>query len=167
MSNINFKVLRNLSFGFLTTLFLILIALAIITYSYMGISNSPIYSFAVKNHLTIMLVLAFVSVAFGFYWATLSTTEIQRKDKQTRNILDVVMLFLSHDEKKIIDFLVKNKGTTTQAEISRIDAMGRVRAYRSLKKLSDKNIIQISPHGKIRKISLQEPILNLLLNEPA
>lgn len=160
-------MLRNLSFGILTTLFILFIGLAIVTYTYKGNNPSPLFLFAIQNHLAIMLVLALVSVAFGFYLATLSSSEIERKDKQTRNILDVVMLFLSKDEKKIIDFLVKNNGETTQAEISRIEGMGRVRAFRSVKKLADKNIIEIVAHGKVRKVTLKEPIQGLLLEKTA
>ena len=165
MSNINFKVMRNLSFGILTTLFILLMALAITTYTYKGTSSSPLFLFAMQNHLAIMFVLALVSVAFGFYLATLSSSELEKKDMQSRNVLDVVMLFLSKDERKIIDFLVKSNGATTQAEISRIEGMGRVRAFRSVKKLADKSIIDINAHGKIRKVILKEPILDLLLEK--
>jgi len=106
-----------------------------------------------------------VSVAFGFFWSNTLYKEIEKKSKSTRSMLDVVLLFLGSDERKILHFLVENNGKTTQAEISRLDRMNKVKAYRSVKKMQEKQIIDIIPHGKVRKIQLKKNILNTLLDK--
>ena len=44
--------------------------------------------------------------------------------------------------------------------------MNRVKAFRSLQKMKENNLIDVSAHGKIRKISLQKEILDTLLENP-
>ena len=75
------------------------------------------------------------------------------------------MLFLSREEREIVNFLVENKGITTQAEIARLPHMNRVKAHRSLQKMSQKQIIELIAHGKIRKVHLKENILQLLMDD--
>jgi len=105
-----------------------------------------------------------VSVAFGFFWSQLSYSEIKKEKKSSKEILELVMKFLSHDERRIIKFLVENKGKGNQADISKLNNMGRVKAHRTLQKLQERDLILIMPHGKVRKIELQENILNTLID---
>ena len=105
----------------------------------------------------------FISVFFGFYTSKVLYSKLKKRTKTSKSILDVVLLFLGEDEKSIINFLVEKKGQTTQAEISRLSNMNRVKAHRSLQKLQVKQLIDIVSHGKVRKIKLKENIYDLLL----
>ena len=49
-----------------------------------------------------------------------------------------------------------------QAEIARLEGMGRVKAHRALQKMQEKNLVEIIPYGKIRKIILKDNIRNSL-----
>ena len=117
---------------------------------------------AVSFHLPIMITLIIISVGFGFILSTLSKKEIKKSKKETKSLLKTLFLFLSSEEKEIIDFLIKNEGKTSQAEISRLPNLNRVKAYRSLQRMQEKDIIEIIPHGKIRKIYLKNNILTML-----
>ncbi|MBT4539374.1 hypothetical protein HOC32_03760, partial [Candidatus Woesearchaeota archaeon] len=97
-----------------------------------------------------------------FILSTLSKKEIKKSKKETKSLLETLFLFLSSEEKEIIDFLIKNEGKTSQAEISRLPNLNRVKAYRSLQRMQEKDIIEIIPHGKIRKIYLKNNILTML-----
>lgn len=72
------------------------------------------------------------------------------------------MLFLNKEEKEIIKYLVEKKGETTQAEISRLPGLNRVKAYRSVQKMQQKKLIEVVSHGKVRKIKLRKDILCIL-----
>ena len=85
--------------------------------------------------------------------------------KESGKLLKMLFLFLSDDEKNIINCLVDNKGVVGQVDISRLPNMSRVKAFRSLQKMQAKNLIDIVAHGKTRKISLRENILNMLTKD--
>jgi uncharacterized membrane protein len=163
MKETNLKLLRNLGFGIMTALLIALIVIAILTYTHRDAHYSnPIIMFAITNHFAIMIGLVIVSIAFGFIWSNMSYVQIKKSKDDSVGVLDVMMLFLSKEEKDIISFLVKNNGETTQAEISRISNMGRVKAFRSLARMQEKNVITIEAHGKVRKIRLKENIMHIL-----
>jgi uncharacterized membrane protein len=156
---------RNLGFGILTALLILMTIVAIITYTNREASDtSPLLTHAIHYHVLIMIILVVISVAFGFVWSSISLQEIDKKEKEKKNITDVVLLFLGKDERSILDHLIKNDGSTSQAEIARLGNMGRVRAFRSLQKLQEKRIIEIHPHGKMRKITLCDSFKEILLD---
>jgi uncharacterized membrane protein len=165
MSNVPSKTIRNVSFVVLTVLLIAVIVLAFMTYNAKVSDANPYFSFAVTHHLELMGSLVGISLIFGFFTSQMFYAEIQRKKHESKSMLTVVLLFLSREEREIVNFLVENKGVTTQAEIARLPHMNRVKAHRSLQKMQEKQIIELVPHGKIRKVHLKENILQLLLEQ--
>ncbi|MFC1648142.1 helix-turn-helix transcriptional regulator [Nanoarchaeota archaeon] len=166
MRNISIKTGEKTNAIILTLLLIAVIVLAFISFDSRFVSSdNDLLAFAVQNHMWIMVVLVLISVAFGFYTSKFLYKEIRERAKTSQNILEVVMLFLGEEEKGIINFLVEKNGETTQAEISRLPGMTRVKAYRSLQKIQEKQLIDIIPHGKVRRIKLKENILNTLLEQ--
>ena len=162
MRNINFY--RKVGVALLSLLLIAVLWIATITHANRKISNpNPFIHFAIQNNFVILIVLIVVSVAYGFLWSSLSYFEIKRKKKDSQAILDTVFLFLSTDEKNMIEFLVQHNGQTTQAELSRLPGMNRVKAFRLLQKMQSKNLVEITPHGKVRRIKVKENIMNTLL----
>jgi hypothetical protein len=159
----NWKAARNLMFGLLTVLLVTMIAVAILTYTHRDAQfSNPLIMFAIMHHIELMIFLALISIGFGFFWANMSYTEVRQTTIDSKGVLEVVLMFLSREEKEIVNFLVSHKGETTQAEISRLASMGRVKAFRSLSKMQQKGIIEIIPHGKIRKVKLKDNILHII-----
>ena len=152
--------------GFLT-LFIIVLLLTFLTYTNRDMQNaSPLFVFAIQNHTLIMIIMIVISITFGYFWSVFLYKEIESSRKSTKGMLDVVMLFLSDDEKKILDFLVKQDGKTTQAEISRMQGMNKVKSFRAIQRMHDKQLIDIVPHGKVRAITLKEDVLDTLIQKP-
>ena len=161
MRNIN--LYRKVGFALMSLLLLVVAWVTTITHANRNISNpNPLIHFAIQNNIVIMVVLIVISVMYGFLLSSMSYYELRQKKKTTRSILQTVFLFLGKEERNIIEFLVANKGTTTQAEISRLPGMSRVKAYRSLQKMQDKNLIEIVSHGKVRKVTVKENIMDAL-----
>ncbi len=161
MSSQTTKIIRFAGFGFLT---LLLILVTFVTFmSYTGDPTQQGYlAFAVRNHVTIMAILLIVAIAFGFVSSSIYNAQIKKAQQETRNVLDIVLLFLNRDERAIISVLVQNRGSTNQAEIARLPGMNRVKAFRSLQKMQEKQLIEILAHGKVRKINLKENLLTML-----
>ena len=154
---------KHILFAVLTILLLTVSAIVIITETARNISNkSNFLLFLITNHNIIMFLLLTFGIAFGFFWSNLTFVEFERQQKESKRILDIIFLFLHNEEKEIIKFLVEKKGTTTQAEISRLPGLDRVKAFRSLQKMQEKRLVEIQEHGKIRKVTLKEDIYNVI-----
>jgi uncharacterized membrane protein len=149
-----------------TLIFAIVVTLSFLSYTPAHFVNqSGFLIFAVTHHIWIMAAMVIISILFGVFWSRILYRQLEKKQSVSRNVMDIVLLFLNSEERKILHFLVENKGKTTQAEIARIASMNKVKAFRSLKKMKEKNIIEIEPHGKVRFVILKEDILQLLLDE--
>lgn len=160
------KLYKYISFGFSA----IIISLAIIIYVVVEIhrnttSKNPLIFWAVEKHLPITIGLIILSGFIGYVLSTVTYKQVTKTKKESRKLLELLFLFLNQEEKEIIDHLVQNNGVASQAEISRLPGMDRVKAYRSLQKMQEKNLIEITASGKVRKISLKEDILNLLTKD--
>lgn len=158
-----FRLYRNLGFGLLTALLIIVSIVVSLTYTYRNATPANmIFHKAIQYHLAIVFALMLLSIAFGFFLSYLSSYEIQRKEQASRNVLDTVLLFLNSEEKGILHFLVEKEGRATQAEISRLPEMNRVKAFRTVQKMVEKNLVDVDAHGKVRNVKLRESIYQLL-----
>ncbi len=163
MDGHSIKLYKYISLGFSA----IIISLAIIIYIVMYIhrnttSKNPLIFWTVENHLPITIGMIILSGFIGYILSAVTYKQITKTKKESEKLLEMLFLFLNKDEKEIINHLVKSNGTTGQAEISRLPGMDRVKAFRSLQRMREKNLIDVTAHGKIRKVSLKENILNML-----
>jgi predicted nucleotidyltransferase component of viral defense system len=58
------------------------------------------------------------------------------------------------EERKIIEFLMKNNNSCTQYELTKIEGMTKLKVHRGLEKLEQKSVISKEKLGKINKIYL-------------
>lgn len=70
--------------------------------------------------------------------------------------LEAVYQVLLRDERKIIDVLVKEGGSTTQRKLSRLTGLSRVKTHRVVYRLAEKNIIAVKPAGRTNRITLKK-----------
>ena len=110
-----------------------------------------------------MFILIIIAAAVGFSLSSMLYGQVRKKEEHTKSTLETVLLFLGDEEKDIINYLVEKKGSATQADISRLPKMNRVKAFRSLQKMKDKKLIDIAAYGKLRKVRLKDNILSTLL----
>jgi len=163
MRNIKESIMHPLSLVIFTGLFILAVIFSVVTYLFKDMAlQNPTFAFLVNNHLEIMVLTVFVSLGFGFLLSVWNHNEIEKTKKSSKSIIDIVFLFLGQDERAIIQYLIKNEGDALQADIARLQDMGRTRAHRALQKLEEKQIITIVPHGKIRTAVLNKEILELI-----
>lgn len=109
-----------------------------------------------------MVVLVLTAVLYGFVLAYFSYRAIRKESSTTASMLEVILLFLSQEEQTILNHLVQNKGEATQADISRLPSMHRVKAHRLLQKMQNNNLIDVTAHGKVRHVLLKQHIKDAL-----
>ncbi|MBS3137311.1 hypothetical protein J4232_02670 [Candidatus Woesearchaeota archaeon] len=166
MDEQSIKLHKYMSLIFLVVTFSLAIVIYLIIYIHRDVtSKNALIFWIVENHSSILIGLILFSGFIGYISSALTYKIIINTKKESRKLLKMLFLFLSNDEKNIINCLVDNKGTIGQADISRLPNMDRVKAFRSLRKMQAKNLIDIVVHGKIRKISLKDNILNMLTKD--
>src|SRR3989344_3327202 len=157
------KLYKYISIGFSVIIIILAIFIYLVTYIHQDVtSKNSLIFWTVENHLPITVGLIILSGFIGYLSSTLIYRQVTKTKKESQKLLEMLLLFLNKDEKEIIDSLVKNNGTIGQADISRLPGMNRVKAFRPLQKMQEKNLIDITEQGKIRKVSLKDNILDLL-----
>ncbi|MFQ5620922.1 MAG: helix-turn-helix transcriptional regulator [Candidatus Nanoarchaeia archaeon] len=163
MRNQYFVEHRKAGFLVLASLLVVVSLLAFLTYTNRDITTaSPLLLFLIQNHTWLMVILIAVSVSFGYFWSSILYQEIESKTQTNKSIMVVVLRFLGRDEKAILNHLIEHDGKTTQSEISRLHGMNKVKAYRSLQKMQEKQIVDVTSHGKVRNVMLKDDILRTL-----
>ena len=156
---------KKVSLVFLVIILSIASLVTFVTYIHKDMTSAdPLIFWTVENHLIITIALIFISIVLGYGSSVITYNELRKSKRASKNLLDVFFLFLNKDEREILHHLVKNKGLANQADISRLPEMNRVKAFRSLQKMKENNLIDVSAHGKIRKITLKDKVFEMLVN---
>ena len=163
MDGDSIKLYKYISLGFLVIITSLAIAVYLVTYIHQNItSKNQVIFWIVENHQLITISLIVVSGFIGYILSTLTYKFVTKTKEESQKLLEMLFLFLNNDEKEIIKSLIQHNGQLGQADISRLPSMNRVKAFRSLQKMQEKNLIDITVHGKVRKVSLKENILKIL-----
>ena len=160
MSNHNFKT--GFGFAVFTLLAIVAIIISIVTFQARNTPTTGIWNFLVIHHLWIMIITIFLSLGYGFFWAVVLLKRVKVEKSTSKDILSIVLSFLSSEESLVIKHLVANNGESTQANIARLSNMGSVKALRTVQKMQEKTLVEIVKEGKVRRIVLKENIGELL-----
>lgn len=79
-------------------------------------------------------------------------------DDSKINFTNVILKFLSYNEKKVLNKLIEQKGPILQSEISRLEGMGKVKTHRVIKDLEIKGIIVVEKYGNTNRITLSQSL---------
>ncbi|MFH1470953.1 MAG: hypothetical protein ABIF01_04345 [Candidatus Micrarchaeota archaeon] len=113
---------------------------------------------ALENLITMVPVFLFAGIALGalsFYFL------YERKKPETivvdnkKNVIDIVDV-LDKDESKVLKKIISEKGRVLQAEISRLEGIGKVKSHRIIERLEKRGIIEIEGAGKTNIVKLAE-----------
>jgi len=120
---------------------------------------------ALRNLIMMTPVILFAGIALGvlsFYFLY----ERKKPDVQvidnTKKVLDLVDV-LDESEAKVLKKIINEKGRVLQAEISRLDGIGKVKAHRITERLEKRGIIGIEGAGKTNVLKLTEKYRKLFL----
>lgn len=135
--------------------------------SYMSISHgqpaSGMVALFITYHIHLMILLGALGISLGilsFYSFTLQERSVKRSHQNSKSIL---FRFIDRNERVIIEYLIRNKDKkVTQAHISQLENMGKVKAHRTILKLEEKNILSTTPLGKTKILQLHSDIADSL-----
>ncbi len=146
-----------LIFGFLFLSFAV-----IFTYAVPSGTSLGIFEFLLMHHLEFMVVMSLLGLAVGASITYLLYERIEKQEKESGITAELLMKFLTSEERKIVLFLAKSGGSAYQSEISRLENFTRLRAHRAIGRLESKGIISIDKIGKTNKVTLSRPLASAL-----
>ena len=111
------------------------------------------------NFVFVFISLAVIFVACLLYY--LFSLEIEKKEKVISKNIEILNSILDKDEKNVFDLIVKNEGVIEQSKLSK--KYDKAKAHRILKKLKEKNIINIEKEGKTNKVTLKKELMGELV----
>ena len=106
------------------------------------------------NFIWFFISLAVIFVACLFYY--LFSLKIEKKERIISKNMEVLNSILDKSEKNVLGLIVKNNGKMEQSIISK--KYNKLKAHRILKKLQEKNIIDIKKEGKKNKVILKKEL---------
>lgn len=120
-----------------------------------------------RVNLLISLVPIFIliGIIFGAIIFLFITNKLEEKDKDIEKITSTLVKFLSKDEKLVIEKILQEDGKILQAQISRIEGLGKLKSHRTIQKLIDKCVIEKEQHGKTNIIKLKKEIRDTLIKK--
>ncbi len=154
------KIVKDILYFSTMIVFFILLSLTVVSFYFIGRHEVPfIIAIFVKYHVLFMFLIAIFGLIFGslsYYFLNVKITKNKAEMKQTISIL---LDLLQSEEKRIIKFLITNKGIATQYELTKLENMTKLKVHRCLEKLEQKKILRKEKIGKINKIYLNKEII--------
>lgn len=89
---------------------------------------------------------------------------IKNKINKSLNKNDIILRFLNHGERKVLESLIDKNGTILQSDINRIPGMSKLKTHRAVKNLEMRGIIKTVTYGKTKRITLSNDIKAAILN---
>ena len=101
------------------------------------------------------------------YYIMSEKTEKQQKiivktKRAAKKNTKIILKFLTHQERKVVEKLMENSGKIRQYELSYLPDLGKVRTHRILKNLETKGVISREKFGKVNKIALNKELYEVL-----
>jgi hypothetical protein len=136
----------------------------------------PVYSLFLSS---ILLIIAVMPLSYYFMSKRLEEkieknfkiiSKLIKKGNSSAKIIpkeignkNVILRFLSPNERKVVEALIEKKGKTLQSEIAHLQGMTKLKTHRAVKELERKGIINRESYGKTYTISLTKDVEEVLL----
>lgn len=113
------------------------------------------------NFMWIFVTLSVIFIGCLLYY--LFTSKIENKNKVIKQNFKILYSILDVQEKEILNKLIEKNGEIEQSELSEV--YGKIKAHRLIKKLEEKNIINVKKQGKNNLIELKKELREELVYE--
>jgi len=108
-----------------------------------------------------IIILSSLGIFVGSFTSYYLINKFSKERKAYIQNIDHALDFLDPDERKIVSYLIKEKGRALQSKISRNTKLSRVKISRTIKNLANKGIITKESKGKTNLIELHRNYLVL------
>jgi len=138
------------------------VLVGVLTFSYTTVMQggqlNSISALIMEHHVEFMLLTSFLGILVGAGVYYLLKEEVAQKETDAVNSTMLLLKFLSEEEREIIILLSEKDGMTTQAEISKLPGMTRLKAHRLVDKMEKKGLIFVEKYGKVNMIRLVDEL---------
>ncbi len=129
-----------------------------------GFGVPSFVEFLYRFHFELMVIVSVSGILVGAAMYFLMHERVEVATQEAAGNAELLLSFLSADERAVVELLLRSEGHTTQAQVSRLDDMTRLRAHRVVLRLADKKIIRIEKLGKTNQLWLAKSIYESMSN---
>ena len=141
-----------------TFIFLVTVLVFVYALSSQGENVPDFLSPFLQYHIHFMVLMGLFGVGSGVLVYSLMNRTIEEGQKILKINTEIIMKFLSNEDKEVMKLLLEKGGMTTQSEIAKANNMSRLRAHRAVRKLEERGIIHVEKHGKINMVRLVDEL---------
>ncbi len=109
-------------------------------------------------HIQFMVLMGVFGVGSGLIAYSMMNATLEKEKKIVKTNLDIILKFLTAEDRELIHLLNEKEGMTTQSEIAKLPGMTRLKAHRVVKRLEDRGIIHVEKYGKVNMIRLVDEL---------
>jgi uncharacterized membrane protein len=121
---------------------------------------SPLLGPLVSYHAEFIVTIAALGLAVGAGSFYLLSGLLDKKKAEVRWNANLLLKFLSEDERQAVSLILERKGAIYQAEVAALDGMGKVRAHRLIERLRRRGVVNVRKMGKINLIQMPSELLD-------
>ena len=115
----------------------------------------------VEFHVEFMIIMGLFGVFSGLMVFSIMNATLERQKQVVKTNIDIIMKFLTSEDREVVELLLSKQGMTTQSEIAKLPGMSRLKAHRIVKKLEDRGIVHVEKYGKINMIRIVDELKNM------
>lgn len=108
-----------------------------------------------------MFFIAIFGVIFGSITQIMTSKKIESSKKDLNILKNHFRNSLTNDERKIVDYLIKNNGICSQYELTKLENLNKLKVSRLLIDMEKKKILSKEKIGKINKIFLDRELYTI------
>jgi hypothetical protein len=116
----------------------------------------------VKYNLYFMVALATLGIAVGASVFYFMSRRVETTHGVARKSAEIMLRFLSPDERMVMEALVRRGGAMLQRDFSREHGLSKVKAHRVIARLAERGIVTLDEHGKTNRVTLDPQVLTAL-----
>jgi uncharacterized membrane protein len=125
-----------------------------------GVCQHELREQLLTDLIPVFILIGIVIGAVVFFFMS---SRMENREKELQKVTGALVQFLGKDEKLVVQKLLDNHGQVLQAEISRIEGIGKLKSHRIIQRLSDRGVIETESFGKTNRIKLNKGLQETLL----
>ena len=150
----------------IVSIFIFLITVLVFVYalSSNGEAVPGLFQPFLEYHIHFMVLMGFFGLGSGLVLYKILDMTLEKQKSLLKTNIQIIMKFLSPEDRGVVSLLLSKDGMTTQSEISKLPGMSRLKAHRLVKRLGDRGIIHIEKYGKMNMIRMIDELKNDAMN---
>jgi uncharacterized membrane protein len=145
------------------SIFIFLITVLVLVFSLYSVGQPvpDVLRPIMQYHVEFMVLMGIFGLGSGLMVYNLLNSQIEKQKHVVKTNMDIIMKFLTTEDREVIRLLIEKEGMTTQSEIARLPGMSRLKAHRIVKKLEDRGIVHVEKYGKINMIRMVDELRDI------